>query len=262
MNCLGSIGRLGNQMFQYAAIRSLAKKFNYEYCLPILESRCTDSYGIPEDINLFECFILNNELRKNTNLYPIKSETFGLDENILTHCPDNVDLHGYFQDIQYFQNNEEDIRNSFTFHESHYNIARQYFYSTFPDDKVISIHIRRGDYLLHPHHPVQSLEYYEKALKFFNKDLKVLIFSDDINWAYEQDLFRVNDRFFFSTNNNSAVDLCMQTFCSYHIISNSTLSWWGAWLAKSKKAIKPKLWFAPPLDNYKNFLDVKGWIAI
>ena len=65
MNCMGSIGRLGNQMFQYSALRSLAKKFNYEYCLPVVNSKCLDSYGNPEDLNLFECFKLNDEERKN-----------------------------------------------------------------------------------------------------------------------------------------------------------------------------------------------------
>ena len=67
MNCMGSIGRLGNQMFQYAALKSIAKKFNYEYCLPRVESKCQDSYGNPEDLNLFDCFYLNNEEKKNTN---------------------------------------------------------------------------------------------------------------------------------------------------------------------------------------------------
>lgn len=263
MNCMGSIGRLGNQMFQYAALRSLAKKFNYEYCLPVVNSKCLDSYGNPEDLNLFECFKLNDEERKNTNLYTIKLDTLGLDENILNHCPDNVDFHGYFQDVKYFEDNAEDIRECFKFNDTHFNVAKEYFYSAFSNkEDVIALHIRRGDYALHSHHPIQTLEYYEKSLKFFHKDLKVLIFSDDIDWAYNQYFFRSDNRFFFSRNNNVAVDLCMQTFCSYHIISNSTLSWWGAWLAKSKKVIKPKLWFGPPLHNYKNFLNVQDWISL
>lgn len=261
MNCLGSIGRLGNQMFQYAALRSLAKKFNYEYCLPIFNSKCYDNLGNPEDLNLLECFELNNEEKKNTDLYPIKLEAVGFDDQIFHKCPDNIDLHGYFQDLKYFEANEEDIRKSFIFKKNYLNIAHNYFYLAFGNEEVISLHIRRGDYIHQSHHPVQTIEYYSKALRFFNKDLKVLIFSDDVSWAEQQEIFQ-SERFFFSRNNNTAVDLCMQTFCKYHIIANSSFSWWGAWLANSKKVIKPKLWFGPPLNNYKNFLNVNGWITL
>jgi FkbM family methyltransferase len=256
MNCLGSIGRLGNQMFQYAALRSLAKKFNYDYCLPYFEGRLCE-----EDLNIFDCFKLNNEERKNTNFYEIKSDTLGLDENIFNKCPNNVDLVGYFQDVKYFENNSEDIKKSFTFKDDFFNLAKEYFYSSFGDDEVISLHIRRGDYLNFPQHPVQDIEYYSKALKFFNRQLKVLIFTDDIEWAENQEIFK-SERFFFSRNNNTAVDLCMQTFCKYHIIANSSYSWWGAWLSNSKKVIKPEKWFGNELKNYDDFLQVNDWISI
>ena len=34
MNALGSNGRLGNQMFQYAALVGIAKNLGYDYCIP------------------------------------------------------------------------------------------------------------------------------------------------------------------------------------------------------------------------------------
>lgn len=256
MNCMGSIGRLGNQMFQYAALRSLAKNFDYNYCLPVIESKMYN-----EDLNLYDCFLLNEEKQIKTDLYQLNIDTFGFDEAIYSKCPDNVDLHGYFQDVKYFESNSGDIRNSFTFKEVHSEAAKNFFFPAFGSEKVLSLHVRRGDYLNFEHHPTQPLEYYSKALRFFPRDVKVLVFSDDMEWVEQQELFQ-GERFFLSRNNNTAVDLCMQTFCKYHIITNSTYSWWGAWLANSEKVVKPKMWFGPPIDHYKDFLNVPGWISI
>ncbi len=255
---MGLNGSLGNQMFQYAALRSISKKFNYQYCLPYIEnSNVLDA----KRLNLIDCFKLNTDTTNNVNLYKIKLDTLAFDEEIFNKCPDNVDLDGYFQDIKYFENNADDIRNSFTFYEKYSDVGNQYFYSSFKDEEVISLHIRRGDYLKFSHHPTQKIDYYEKALSFFDSNLKVLIFTDDIEWARQQKLFN-SERFFFSTNNNTAVDLYMQTLCSYHIIANSTFSWWGAWFANSKKVVKPRIWFGPPIEGYDNFLYVDDWITI
>jgi cupin superfamily acireductone dioxygenase involved in methionine salvage len=257
ISCLGSNGLLGNQMFQYAALRTISKKFNYQYCLPPIEKFQSDK----RHLNLIDCFKLNNEEHEDIDLYKIKLNTLGFDEEIFNKCPDNIDIDGYFQDIKYFENNSEDIKKSFTFKEKYSISGNNYFYSTFKNEDVISLHIRRGDYLNFSHHPTQSIEYYIKALKYFNTSLKVLIFTDDVEWARNQDIFK-SKRFFFSTNNDTGVDMYMQTLCSHHIIANSTFSWWGAWLANSKIVIKPKTWFGPPLENYNNFLNVNGWINI
>ena len=136
------------------------------------------------------------------------------------------------------------------------------FRENFGDTEVISIHIRRGDYLKYPNHPIQTLEYYSEGLSNFPSDIPVIIFSDGIDWCKEQELFR-DDRFIFAEGNNTGVDLCLQSLCTYHIIANSSFSWWGSWLAKSKKTVAPSRWFGGP-DAHKDLGDVylKDWIVI
>ena len=54
---LGNHGRLGNQMFQYAALRGLAHRHGYEYCLPPRDVVATkDENVLNSDVTLFECF--------------------------------------------------------------------------------------------------------------------------------------------------------------------------------------------------------------
>ena len=252
---LGNLGRLGNQMFQYTGLRGLAQRHAYEYCLPPREVVATrDPNCVNSDITMFECFKIPQAPRRVTNFQKVMESNFGLDQNLWDHCPDNISLYGYFQTEKYFKHIEKQIREAFTFVDDIFQPTEEAFKSNFGDTEVISLHIRRGDYLQYPHHPVQTLEYYEKGLVHMPSDIPVMVFSDGIEWCKEQELFK-DDRFIFAEGNNTGVDLCLQSLCKYHIIANSSFSWWGAWLAKSKKTVAPRIWFAGP-DSSKDLSDL------
>ena len=240
---LGNLGRLGNQMFQYAALRGLANKHGYEYCLPPREVVATyDLNSANSDITIFECFKIPDSPRMITNFPKIMESTFALDSNFWDNCPNNISLCGYFQTEKYFKHIENDIFDAFTFVDEIKEPTENAFVERFGDTEVISAHLRRGDYLQYSHHPVQDLEYYEKGLSYMPKNIPVMVFSDDIEWCKRQELFK-DERFIFSEGNNTGVDLYLQTLCKYHIIANSSFSWWGSWLANSKQTIAPKKWF-------------------
>ena len=261
---LGNLGRLGNQMFQYAALRGLASKHGYEYCLPPREVVATrDPNVINSDITMFECFKIPDAPRRISNFQKVMESTFALDENLWNNCTDNISLYGYFQTEKYFKHIEDKIRNDFTFKKSILSDCRLFYNEHFMDTEVISLHVRRGDYLVNPNHPVQKVEYYKQALANFDEKLPVIVFSDDHQWCDQQKIFS-NDRFFISQGEDAIVDLCIMSMCDYHIISNSSYSWWAAWLAKSKKVIAPKEWFGGELKNTKDTKDLycDGWIII
>lgn len=126
----------------------------------------------------------------------------------------------------------------------------------------MSLHVRRTDYLTNSaNHNNLDLDYYEKALEYF-ENRQIIVFSDDPEWCKKQSLFS-DDRFLISESGNNTIDLCMMTFCSGHIIANSSFSWWGAWLANSEKVIAPSKWFGPNnVDKETKDLYCDNWNVI
>ena len=169
------------------------------------------------------------------------------DTELFENCPDNIDIFGYYQTHKYFEHIEDEIREDFTFDPQLVKACKEFLEYTYVYRDVIALHIRRGDYVSNPNHPSQPILYYQRALEML-PDLDVIVFSDDAEWCKQQEIFS-SDRFSISEGNTTDADLCLMSMCQYHIIANSSFSWWGAWLAKSKKVIAPKNWFGGDCVN-------------
>jgi len=266
-NFIGRLGRLGNQMFQYAALRGIAHNRDYNFCLPIYQNEIDDGIGNKLKTELFSVFRMKSITALNIQLIdkdrPIVSERgFEFDENLFNACPDWVSLYGFFQSEKYFKNVGDIIRSDFEFRSEILDPCQEMIEQV---DSPISLHIRRTDYLSNnQNHNNLGLDYYQKALKEFDEDRQVIVFSDDPEWCKKQELFS-SDRFLVSENESGYVDMCLMSLCKDHIIANSTFSWWAAWLCenKEKRVISPKDWFGPNLKN-NNLKDLipETWIQI
>ena len=280
-NELGNNGRLGNQMFQYAALRGIAANKGYDWCIPPYTIKRIDNYS------LANCFVMDSV--KSTNQYildrgfaPIVMEKqYHFDEELYQLCPNDVSIHGFFQSEKWFANIRDEIRKDFTFHDD-LTIPVKGFLDELKDP--IFLHVRRGDPNLtdargfkwsytqcSDQHPPQPLEYYEKALAMFPEDQEVVVVSDSPEWVMEQELFKP-DRFYVSTPEEKYpdgsytpyVDLSIMAHCKGGIIANSSLSWWGAWLQNGAgKIVAPKMWFGPAYaGNDTKDLYCDGWEVI
>ena len=259
-NHLGHLGRLGNQMFQYASLRGIAARRGYDFGIP--PSKFEDEWRSHQ---LFEVFDLPHLPRQNVKYLdggnaPVAQEKFfHFDQLLFDQCPNDVSLFGFFQSEKYFKHIEESIKEDFTFREHILEPCKEIAEGF---ENPVSLHVRRTDYLTNnANHHNLDLSYYEEALKHFD-DRQVIVFSDDPEWCKEQSLFS-DDRFLVSESEDNKIDLCLMTFCTSHIIANSSFSWWGAWLAKSKKTVAPSIWFAGP-DASKDISDLylPDWIII
>ena len=256
-NYLGQLGRLGNQMFQYASLKGIARNRGYNYCVPNHRHVIRDPYGFDMKIEIFYPFKLSTLQNHNVGLLdrgyaPVAEEKhFHFDETLFNMCPDEISISGFFQSEKYFKHIQNEIRQDFEFKDQILEPCKEMIQSV---GDAISLHVRRTDYLKNPNHTPLDISYYENALSLINLDLPVIVFSDDIEWCKQQELFS-GDRFMISESNDHYIDLCLMTLCKYHIIANSSYSWWGAWLAESKKVVSPSKWFGPD-NSDKNLKDL------
>lgn len=215
-------GRLGNNLFQKAAAIGYAKKLGFEYKLSTVPPR--GAITIREEGHQYQ------ELPSGfINIYF------------------NLVLDGYWQSERYFAHCREEVLKAFGYN----------WMPVFPE--TCAIHVRRGDYLKYPDkHPVVTKEFLIQAIHRVLGLAEVerfMFFSDDIEWCKKfvrfelpQKLYDAYD-WFFSEGRTGREDLELMSSCQHQIISNSTFSWWGAWLNQNpdKVVVSPSKynWFGP-----------------
>jgi hypothetical protein len=257
------LGRLGNQMFQIAAAYSFAidngcslKVSTKNGVYQSLDGKISDPLqyvnGIYSKIDFIEN-PTNFDIWKQPGFeyYPI---SYKFEKNLY--------LEGHFQSEKYFSHNRDSILELFKINkkDKEYIDAK---YAELLKENTVSLHIRRGDYLLSKdHHPICDIQYYQNAIDNFDNDVIFLVFSDDINYAKKT--FTEN-KYTIIENEKDYIDLYLMTMCKSNIIANSSFSWWGAWLNNNtnKKVIAPKKWFGESLkeNNIKDLIP-ENWICI
>lgn len=239
-------------MFQYAALRGIAKNNGYDFSIPLDGHR------------LFDVFEMNNCSKREENKIVMQERThsdFNFDKDLFENCANYTDLHGYFQTEKYFLSIENSIREDFKFKSPREDLSTR-IKNEINKESIVSIHVRRGDYVsLQNHHPLLDLGYYEMAKDIFN-NAGFVIFSDDIEWCKKQHIFK-DDMIMDRTSDE--IDLYLMTAFDHNIIANSSFSWWGAWLNSNyhKIIISPKKWFGPAYHHYDmSDLYPARWIQI
>lgn len=259
-NHMGNLGHLGNQMFQYAAIVGMSKKHNRKFCIPH-KSTFGKAYYTQLRSNIYDAFDIQAHGYGVSRFATVNEEHFHFDERLFNRPPTrDTNLYGFFQSEKWFAHCKTDIRHAFTFKDEYNGLAEEMRAQL--SGEIIALHVRRTDYLTDPNHKALGLDYYERALAEMPSECKVVIFTDDPEWAKVQELFP-DERCFVSETDCPYTDMALMSKCDYHIIGNSTFSWWGAWLSSSKKVVAPKDWFGAPLGgNDLSDLYCDGWIVL
>jgi hypothetical protein len=230
---------LGNQLFQYACGRALALRRGTELRLwkdPVSAVPLTDQPDRP-----YRIFDFNIVAQPATEL-DLTVMQYKVHENPQTFLPavldlpDNVMLDGFWQTEKYFEDVASTIRSELEFKDpQRMQVARAKVKRIRQSGRasVVAVHVRRGDYVLDKTKGIfhnLSLQWFEMAMSRFPTQVVFLIFSDDITWCKEH---LKGSCILYSTGNNDLEDLALMRACDGYVISNSSFSWWGAWLSDS-----------------------------
>lgn len=220
-------GGLGNQMFQYAFGRSLAKKYNAELHL----STSLLMFGNPSRPYMLESMfgISHSEgigIDWNRQISELHPYIDGCELNYDSIEDGNYLIRGYWQNENYFSYADDQIREDFRLE------------SVKMSDSNLLVQIRRTDFVNNLSHEYCNIDWYKKAISHFDFDT-IYFTSDDIEWCRRN--FNYPNMKFIIGNERTQF-MHMYGFEKF-VISNSSFGWWGSWFSDSENVVCPEIWF-------------------
>jgi hypothetical protein len=277
-------GGLGNQLFQYAAAKSLSLHHKVPLKIDISSFLREDlpELEVPRDFELYNftgvcddtCVLTKEEneeilhfLKRKSlaKLLPnhkrkIYSEPFYHFDANFFKSRKNVILKGQWQSEKYFYPYREYFKDALVLKPELIQNCRAKA-DELQACNSVSVHVRRGDYLrkqiIFEWHGVMGKDYYKKAFDLLEEKIgpfKPYYFTDDPNWVNEHLLpLKEGELVTGFYTKSHFEDFYLILKCKHNIIANSSFSWWGAWLNNNPKkiVIGPEKWFDQgPKDTF------------
>ncbi len=271
------IGGLGNQMFQYAAIKALSLRRDWKMKLYTGEF---EGYKRHCGFELCRLFQLDDETAAKADVRKLLGVFASpLSQKLMTKlhvqmplgkclvvephygfwsglndAPDGSYFRGYWQSPRYFEDKQAEIRSLFTFAPP-LDGENKRCEEKMLSEASVSLHIRRGDYMKgwrnRRRFAICDMDYYKRSIHYLRErftELKFYAFTDDPEWVIANlsplipglRLVRHN------SGANSFRDMQLMSCARHNVIANSSFSWWAAWLniRAGKSVIAPFRWFA------------------
>ena len=283
-------GGLGNQLFQYAAARSLALRNQSSFQIDSSSGFQGDSYGRNYELDAFNvveqsCQVVNNYSVASKARWQYLRLREHLRMKYYGHYFDpliyNLRIGGcfpfdfYCQSYRYFLDIENLIRQEFTFRTVPVATGELWL-AAISETNSVCLHARRthghtanglASKSVASYYGACELAYYLRALATLvqcHGALQVFMFSDDLKWAREhaEKLSSQDVEVRVVGEKDSLRSFYLMTQCKHFVIANSTYSWWAAWLGTHsyKTVCAPSIWnqreLRVPQDLFPNSWEI------
>jgi galactoside 2-L-fucosyltransferase 1/2 len=234
------VGRIGNQMFQYASALGIAYKKNGNACI------ITDEDLISYDELRKDSEDLINVCKGPFNTcgrldYPftvVPEKSYAKYDLKPFMVPGSIEIEtdmdqGFLQSYRYFEDISDIIKEKFQFKDDVSSTVTKYMKKMKSGGyKVVGLHARRGDHLSLGYMRFPPSSYFDKARYYFRKKygskVRFIVATNDRSWA--QQTLSDKDTEIISHSKSATEDLAILAACDGVIISLGTFGWWGGWL--------------------------------
>ena len=283
MKIIKVVGGLGSQMSAFALFQALKNKGYDNVYMDLSFYSVVDQHNGCEIFNIFnleqsECrsfkilssrSLFSKVFRKLfISLFTIKAsfKKYNYDERVLNKRG-FVIYEQCWTSWKYFLGVECKLKSLFVFPKI-IDPKNQKIRDLIVDSNSVSIHVRRGDYLLCPIlGNLVPLFFYKKAIEHIKEKVinpKYFVFSDDIQWC-KKNLNLLDAQFInWNSGETSFRDMQLMSQCKHNIIANSSFSWWGAYLNMNteKIVISPDRWANLDSGTELEDMNMDSWIKI
>ncbi len=205
-------------------------------------------------------------------------------------------FHGYFQSHRYFSDKYAEVCDIIQLRQQQTWVKQMYGNDylnhgggvgtgTQGSNKraLVSLHFRIGDYVQNPHiHPIASIDYYYRAIQHmvgvtsratgaytflvFYEPCDKDIVTQTVSELKQRCACLSHDIEFHFVRDTIAdwQQMLLMSVCDHNIITNSTFSWWGAYLnANPEKVVcYPSVWFGPGVSHDTRDMFPEPWARI
>ena len=271
-------GGMGNQMFQYAFGRQLARQLEAELVFDptnlLYRNNPPDFVYRNYDLDVFSprevsflappnllAPVYNLRLKKlsqvvnwavKRGLPVLKEPHFYFNSGVLASAKEGIIYDGWWQSPKYFAGVEKEIREDFRFSRQIIPESRELL-ARIENSNAVCLNVRRTDFLKVDTLNATNQEYFERGADYLGRKLsepRFFVFSDDVAWCRDNIKTGYPTEFVGHEHKGFKFGNYMQlmTRCKHFLIPNSSFAWWAAWLntGPDKLVVAPENWFTDP----------------